>query len=154
MTEQPVSEIMTREVVTVGPQDDVKDVATLMADRKIGGVPVLDGKKIVGLVTEDDLIMKDVKIHFPTFIHLLSGFIYLESVKRFDEQFKKMVAAKASDVMTTDVVTISINATVSDAATIMVDKKLDRLPVVDDEGELVGMVTKADIVKAIASESV
>lgn len=153
MVEQLVSEIMTKEILSVNPDQDIKEVASILAEKKIGGLPVLQDDKLVGMVSEDDLIMKDVKIHFPTFIHLLDGFIYLESIKRFEDQFRKMIGAKVRDVMSLDFKSISMESTVTEAATMMVEEGLDRLPVLDENQKLVGIVTKADIVKSIANES-
>lgn len=153
VVEQLVSEIMTKEILSVNPDQDIKEVASILAEKKIGGLPVLQDDKLVGMVSEDDLIMKDVKIHFPTFIHLLDGFIYLESIKRFEDQFRKMIGAKVRDVMSLDFKSISMELTVTEAATMMVEEGLDRLPVLDENQKLVGIVTKADIVKSIANES-
>lgn len=143
---------MSKDPLTLTPDQDVREAATIMAAKGIGGAPVLENGRLVGIVTEDDLIMKDVKIHFPTFIHLLDGFIYLESIKRFEEQFRKMIGAKVKDVMTVEVSTIRSDAPIAEAATKLVDEDISRLPVVDETERVIGIVTKADLVKAIATE--
>lgn len=147
-----VADIMSKDLLTLTPDQDVREAATIMAAKGIGGAPVLENGRLVGIVTEDDLIMKDVKIHFPTFIHLLDGFIYLESIKRFEEQFRKMIGAKVKDVMTVEVSTIRSDAPIAEAATKLVDEDISRLPVVDETETVIGIVTKADLVKAIATE--
>jgi CBS domain-containing protein len=142
-------DIMTKDIVIVTEDMSVKEVADLFTKKRIGGAPVLRDKKIVGIISDDDLIMQDVRIHFPTYIQFLDGIIYLESWKRFEEELKKAVGAKVSDVMTTNVITAGADDSVEDIATTMVDKHINRIPVIEN-GELVGIITKGDIVKAIS----
>ncbi|MDP2212029.1 MAG: CBS domain-containing protein [Candidatus Aquicultor sp.] len=145
-----VKDIMTKEVVTFTPDLPVKEAAKELSEANIGGAPVLDDEgRIIGIVVESDLIMQEVRLHFPTYVQLLDGYIYLPgSMSRFEKEFKKAVGAKVKDVMSTDVVTIDASATVQDAATMLVDKDINMLPVMA-EGELVGVVSKRDLVKAI-----
>lgn len=142
-------ELMTTDVVTVAPGTSVKDAARLMDEKRIGCLPVLDDAgAMVGIVTESDLIMQDVKVHFPSYIHLLDGFIYLESFSRFEQALKKAVAATVKDVMSAPVVTAAPDADVESLATLMVERHIGRIPIVED-GRLVGVVSKRDIVRSI-----
>jgi CBS domain-containing protein len=110
---------------------------------------VVDGDRFVGLVTEGDLIVKDIKLEYPTYIHLLDGFImYPPSTARFEHELKKAVAATVGDVMTADPVTIQADATVEDVASLLVDRDISRVPVLEGAG-LVGIVTKSDVLRAI-----
>ena len=150
MPELTAKDIMVTDVLTVSPETPVKDVAKLFSERRIGGAPVVDGSgKVIGIVTDGDLIMQDVKIHFPHYISLLDGFIILGSTRKFEEQLRKAVGAKVEDVMTTDVVTISPGISIEDVATLMVEQNISRLPVVDGE-KLIGLVSRGDIVKALS----
>lgn len=145
-------DVMTSDPVTVTPDLPVKDAARLMVDRKIGALPVVEDDKLVGLVTEGDLIMADVKVEFPTYIDLLSGFIfYPPSIRRFENELKKAVGAAVKDVMTAEPISVTAETTVEDVATLMVDREVSRVPVLD-AGRLVGIISKSDIVRAIASE--
>lgn len=146
-----VKDIMTEKVITVSPETSVKEIADILLKKKIGGVPVLDGEKLVGIVTEEDLIMKNVKLHFPTYIQLLDAVIYLESLKKYEEELRKAVGATAQDVMTRDLVTISPEADIEEAATLMIERNISRLPVVEND-KLVGIITRRDILKAISKE--
>ena len=144
-----VRDIMTPDPLTVSPGMSVTEAAKLMVDKHIGALPVVDGGKLVGLVTEGDLIMKDVKLQYPTYIHLLDGFImYPPSTARFEHELKKAVAATVGDVMTADPVTIQADATVEDVASLLVDRDISRVPVLEGAG-LVGIVTKSDVLRAI-----
>jgi CBS domain-containing protein len=144
-------DIMTADPVTVGPGMSVKDAARLMTERHVGALPVIEEDKVVGLVTEGDLIMQDVKVKFPTTIHLLDAFIfYPPSQDRMENELKKAVAATVGDVMTREPVAVAPDAGIEDVATLMVDRDVSRV-LVTEAGRLVGIVSKSDIVRTIAT---
>ncbi|MRR12873.1 CBS domain-containing protein [bacterium] len=149
MADLKVRDIMTTDPVVVAPSATVTEAARLMVDKGIGALPVLEDGKLIGLVTEGDLIMQDVKLEFPTYLHLLDGFImYPPATARFESELKKAVAADVRAVMTPDPVTVSADADVADAATLLVERDVSRLPVLDD-GKLVGVVSKSDVVRSL-----
>lgn len=139
-------DIMTKEVITVEPETSVEEAAELMSQYNISGLPVLENGKMIGIVTEKDLIVKDKKLHFPEYINLIGGIIYLESYKKFKEEFKKYVAVKVKDLMTKNVETISPDTPESEIAEIMSKEEVNRVPVLDGD-ELVGIVTRGDLIK-------
>ena len=142
-------DIMTPEPVTVGPEVSVTEAAKLMVERHIGALPVVDGGVLLGLVTEGDLIMSDVRLQFPTYIHLLDGFImYPPATTRFEHELKKAVAARVKDVMTAEPITVQASASVEDVATLLVERDVSRVPVLDDD-VLVGIITKSDVVRSM-----
>ncbi|MBC7293004.1 MAG: CBS domain-containing protein [Thermoleophilia bacterium] len=145
-----VRDIMQSEVITVGPDTTVRELADILAKYKISGVPVVDPDgRVLGMVSEADIILQDADLHFPYYIQFLDSVIYLQSFHRFEERFRKAFGTKVSDVMTKEVITVSPDASIHDAATLMADHKVNRLPVVE-EGRLIGIVTRGDIVRAIA----
>ena len=149
-----VKDIMKTDVIKAGPDTTVAELADLLAEHKISGVPVVDGKnRVIGVVSEADVIMQDADLHFPHYIQLLESIIYLESVRKFKERYRKAFGTKVTDIMSQDVVTISPDASVRDAATLMADRGVNRLPVTE-ERHLVGIVTRGDIVRAIAESRV
>lgn len=143
---------MSRDVVTIREDASIKELADLFLKRHVGGAPVVNEKgDLVGVVTEGDLVVKDARIHFPTYIHLLDSFIYLPgSVRRYETEFKKLLGQSVKDVMTTDLVTATEDTSIEEIATLMVDRNISRVPVVDRQGKLTGIVTKHDIVQAIS----
>jgi len=152
MAELTVRDIMTTDPVIVTPETSVTDAARLMVDQRIGALPVIEDDRLVGIVTEGDLIMQDVKLEFPTYLHLLDGFImYPPATARFEHELKKAVAADVRAVMTPDPTTIDVNSTVEDAATLLIERDVSRLPVLD-EGHLVGIVSKSDVVRSLLVE--
>lgn len=141
-----VKDIMTKEVYTVKIDDTVEECAKLLTDKNLSGAPVVDDDgKLRGIVTEGDLIRRGTNIKGPKAIEILGGLIYLDTPKKFFEELKKDLGIFVQDVMTDEVITINENATVEEAATLMVEKKIKRLPVLNDNKELVGIISRKDI---------
>ncbi len=144
-------EIMTKEVVTVTREMTVEELARLFTRHDISGAPVVDNEgKLIGIVTENDLIKMEQRLHIPTVINIFDAVIYLGSSKKFEEDIKRMAASKVEDIYKKDVVTIDENATLEEIATIMCDKNIHHLPVIK-KGKISGVIGKKDIMKAIAS---
>ena len=149
-----VKDIMIADVVTVTPDTSIRELAELLAGRKISGAPVVDpDRHVVGMVSEADVVLQDAELHFPHYVPFLDGIIYLEGFHKFRERFRKVFAVKVSEIMTKRIVSISPDASIHEAATLMADKKVNRLPVVEAE-KLVGILTRSDIVRAIAQHKV
>lgn len=145
-------DIMTPDPVTVSPDTPVLDAARLIVERSVGALPVLDEGRLVGIVTEGDLIMQDAKVQYPTYIHLLDGLLfYPPAERRFEAELKKAVGATVGELMSPDPVTVQVDAPVEDVATLMIDRDVSRLPVLDGE-TLVGIVSKSDVVRSIVAE--
>lgn len=144
-------EIMTKDVVTVKKEMTIEELARLFTRHRISGAPVADEEgKLIGIVTENDLIKMEQRLHIPTVVTILDAVIYLGSSKKFEEDIKRMAATKVEDIYKKDVVTITENATIQEIATIMSEKNIHHLPVVR-KGKLVGIIGKKDIVRAIAA---
>ena len=146
-------DIMTADPITATADLPVTDAAQIMAKERVGALPVVDAQgTLVGLVTEGDLIMRDAKVHFPTYLHLLGGYIfYPGSTEKFEDSLRKAVGATVGDVMTAEPLTVSVDAAIADVATLLVDREVSRIPVMDGD-HLVGIVSKSDVVRAIAAE--
>jgi CBS domain-containing protein len=151
--EQVVKDIMVTEVIAIQEDASVDELSKLLIENKISGVPVVnkDGK-LIGVATEGDLIIKDSDLHFPRYFKLLDSIIYLESLNKFKANLKKYLGTKVSDVMTTDIKTVKEDTPVSDAANLMIRHNINRLPVLDDKSDMVGIITRADIVKSMIKE--
>jgi CBS domain-containing protein len=145
-----VRDIMKTEVISVGPETTVRELADILAEHKISGVPVVDSEGLViGVVSEADVILQDADLHFPYYIQFLDSIIYLQSVAKFEHRLRKMFGTKVADIMSQEIITVSPDASVYDAAALMADHKVNRLPVIEDE-KVVGIMTRGDIVRAIA----
>lgn len=151
MGDATAREIMTSDPVTVAPDVPVIDAARLMVERRVSALPVLAEGKLVGVVTESDLIMQDAKVHFPTYLDLLGGYVFAPgSTDRFEHDLRKAVGASVGDVMSTELVTATPDTSVSDVATLMIDKDVSSVPVMDGD-KLVGVVSKSDIVRHLSA---
>ena len=144
-------DIMTAPVITVTPDTSVKDLAALFRDKRIGGMPVVQDGKLVGIVTEGDLMALDADVQYPHYFELFDSIIYLGSQKKFKEQLEKAAAAIVEQLMTRrdKVKTIGPDEPARAAATLMSRHHFDRVPVVDENDAVVGLVTRHDIMKLI-----
>jgi CBS domain-containing protein len=143
-------DIMTKDVLTVKPETSLEEFARLLMKNQISGAPVIDaGGALVGIMTENDLINQNKRLHIPTVVSFLDAAIYLESSKKFADEVKRVTATRVGDLCTRKVVSISEGATLTDIATIMAEKKVHLLPVVT-AGKVVGIVGKRDVVRAVA----
>lgn len=142
-------DIMTEDVITITPDTTVEEAARILSENQISGIPVVKDNKLVGIVSERDIIMKDKKLSFPDYINILGGVIYLGNIKKFEEEFKKYLSVTVEGLMTPEPKTVKPNATIEEIATLMVEKEINRLPVVE-EGRLVGIITRADLVRKMA----
>lgn len=141
-------DIMTKDVITVKPDSTVEALARLLMDNRISGVPVVDEeKKIVGIVTENDLISKNKRLHIPTIMRLFDAFILLGS-GRMEDEIKKMAATIVDEICTKKVLTIQEDLSLEDIATIMAEQHIHLLPVMRDD-VVVGIVGKEDMVRAM-----
>jgi CBS-domain-containing membrane protein len=146
-------DIMTKDVITVTPATSVEELASLLVKHQISGVPVLDDAGILyGMVTENDLISQNKRLHIPTVVSFLDAAIYLESSKKFEQEVKRLTATKVEDICTRRVVTIKEETPLVDIATIMDEKKVHLLPVLRNN-KVVGIVGKRDMVKAVAQQA-
>lgn len=148
-----VREIMTTEVVTVQRDTPVNKIATLMHEHQITGVPVVDdARHVVGIVTELDMIVRNTRLELPAFIQILDlARIQLEMPGHYRNRLRHMLGASAGDMMTEDVVTISPDAEMEDLADLMVKRRVNPVPVVEN-GVLVGIVSRADLIRMMAHE--
>jgi CBS domain-containing protein len=149
-----VADIMDPEPVTVRPEDDVKTVVRLLKEHDLRGLPVVNEYgRCVGIVTEADLVIADEQgdLHIPHYLELFGGVVFLEPLRRYEGRLKKAFASTVSDLMTPDPVTIAPTASVKEAARVITERHHDRLPVVE-HGQLVGLVTRVDVLAALAQE--
>lgn len=146
-----VTEIMTRDVLTVRPEDSLEEVVARLAERGISGAPVVneDGR-LVGLLDDDDLIVSDARLHAPTVIELFGAYLTLPGERqRYEEDLRHALAGTAGELMERDAPSVGEDGTVEDVATLMVERHVSRVPVVDADRRVVGIVTRGDLVAAM-----
>jgi CBS domain-containing protein len=142
-----VEDIMTTEVVSVGPDASVGLIARLMHEKAISGIPVVDeGRRLLGMVTDIDMIVRNTRIEPPAFFPILDGGIPLETTKHFKRRIQHMVGMTAGEVMTEQVLTVGPETTVEALADLMVKRHVNLVPVME-AGRLVGVVARADVIQ-------
>jgi CBS domain-containing protein len=143
-------EIMTSPVYTVSPDAPVAQIAHLLREQHISGVPVVDDAgKVVGIVTEMDLIKRHARVHFPVYLPFLDSLVFLESPRRYQEDVRRVLGTTAQEIMTQSVHTASPETDVEDIATLMVDERANPIPILDHSGALVGIISHTDIVRLV-----
>ena len=142
-------DIMTREVITVTPDTDITQATRILLENRINGLPVVDEKRrLVGIVCQSDLIAQQKRIPLPSLFTLLDGYITLTSAKHFEKEVQKIAATRVEQAMTPEPVTVRSDTSIEDIASLMVEKKLHTLPVVDGK-ELVGVIGKEDMLRTL-----
>ena len=144
------SDIMTTEVLTVKKETSLKELANILYKHHINGVPVVDDNGLlIGIICESDLIRKDKKLHIPTVVTLFDAVIYLESPKNIEKEFQRVSATTVEDLYTRKPVTVDEKTPIDEIATIMTQKKIYTIPVMDGD-RIVGIIGKADLLRTIA----
>jgi CBS domain-containing protein len=148
------AQIMDADVPTVSPDADARAAIELLAKTELGAIPVTDAeRKVVGIVTESDLVLGDEEadLHLPHYLNIMGGIIFVGSMKGFEERLDKAFATKVSELMSADPFVVRSDDDAETVARTIAEKHHNHLPVVDGEGRLAGMVTRADALAALVA---
>jgi CBS domain-containing protein len=145
-----VSDIMRTKIPRLARTDGVAAVAKKLSGSGLPGLPVLDGDKIVGIVTESDIIGRQADVEAPTPLPFLDAIFMIDAGRRYEDELRRVLARTAEEMMTHPVFSIRASATINQLATLMVTDHVNPVPVVDAENKLVGIVSRSDLVKIIA----
>jgi CBS domain-containing protein len=149
------ADIMNADVPTVSPDDDARKAIDLLAKTDMGAIAVVDeDRRVVGIVSESDLILSDEEsdLHLPHYLNIMGGIVFVGSMKGFEERLEKAFATKVSELMTPDPVVARVYEAADRVAKKIADTHHNHLPVVDDDGRLAGMVTRADALAALVDD--
>jgi CBS domain-containing protein len=149
------AEIMDPGVPTVSPDADARAAIELLAKTDMGAIPVIDAERnVVGIVSESDLILSDEEadLHLPHYLNIMGGVVFVGSMKGFEKRLNKAFATKVSELMTPDPVVVRDNDDAETVARMIAESHHNHLPVVDGEGRLVGLVTRADALAALVAD--
>ena len=143
------SDIMTTEVITVKKETPLKELAEILYKNRINGVPVVDDEGLlIGIICESDLVRKDKKLHIPTVVALFDAVFYLESSKNIEKEIKRINATTVEELFTKKVVTVDEKTPIDEIATIMTQKKVYTIPVMDGN-RMVGVIGKGDVIRTL-----
>jgi CBS domain-containing protein len=141
---------MRREVPLAAPAATVADLARLMVDHRVPGVPIVDGGELVGIVTEGDLIQREANVDIPAVATLFDAILFADAGEAFADELRHVVATTARELMSSPVISIRDIATISELATLMMQQRVNPVPVVDASRRIVGLATRTGLVEMIA----
>ncbi len=147
---------MARDVPTVKPEEDARTAIDLLSKSDLGAIPVIDDEnKVVGIVSESDLILseEESELHLPHYLNIMGGIVFVGSMKGYEERLEKAFATKVSELMTSDPIICHDYESVDRVAKKIAEHHHNHLPVIDTDGYLVGMVTRADALAALVGDS-
>ncbi|AZB72947.1 CBS domain-containing protein [Synechococcus elongatus] len=147
-----VADFMTRDPIAVKPQTPLTEAIRILADKHISGLPVVDeAGQLVGVISETDLMWRESGVPTPPpYIQVLDSFIYLENPARYEKELHKALGETVAEVMTAKPLTIAADRPLPDAARLFNDRKVHRLFVLSGDQQLVGVLTRGDIIRAMA----
>lgn len=138
-----VQDVMSKDVISIQKYESIRHVANILSEKNISGLPVVDkGGKVIGIITQADIL---------SMLGMRKGHTFKDLLKHMmGEQLpERKLGDLVGDIMTSPAATIKPNANIAEAAQIMDEKKIRRLAVVDDRNRLVGIISRADILKAV-----
>lgn len=159
-----VESIMRKKVPVVAPDDSVGTVAAMIAKSEVPGVLVVENGELLGIITESDIVTRKAEVDFPETVSFFGGYFQAGKLKMpwnreshddasdFAHEMRRVLATTARELMSSPVINIDKDATVLDLATIMIDHNANPVPVVSGDNKLVGIVSRKDLVKLIATE--
>lgn len=147
-----VADVMSRNPVVVQRETSLTEAIKILAERRISGLPVVDDSgKLVGIISETDLMWQETGVTPPAYIMFLDSVIYLQNPATYERELHKALGQTVGEVMSKDPITVSPDKSLRDAAKLMHDKNVHRLPILDSEGQVIGILTRGDIIRAMAS---
>ncbi len=145
------SDIMSTDLITVKKETLLTELAAILYKKNINGVPVVDDDgALIGIICESDLIRNNKKLHIPTVFALFDAVFYLESTKKMEKEIERISATTVGELYTPKPVTVQEKTPLDEVATIMTEKKIYTLPVMDGK-RMVGIIGKSDIIRTLVT---
>lgn len=148
-----VADVMSRDPILVRPQTPLKEAIQILAEKRISGLPVIDDAgKLVGIISETDLMWQETGVTPPAYIMILDSVIYLQNPGTYERDLHKALGQTVGEVMSKNPVAISPDKSLREAAQLIQNHKVQRLPVLDNGGNVIGILTRGDIIRAMATD--
>jgi len=146
-------DFMTKKVISVEKGTPIHEIYRIFLKNNIMGVPVVDKEGLVaGIVTERDLAVREEDIKTPASVNLLGSIVYLEDMDKYNELLKKKMGQLAVDVMSNPAKTLREDASIGEIIEFMDNEGINRVPIIDPNNRLCGIVTRTDIIKELIRE--
>jgi CBS domain-containing protein len=149
-TEPTVRDVMRQEVPVASPTTTIAELARLMVEHRVPGLPVIARGELVGIVTEADLIQREATVDMPSIVTFLDAVVVADAGTPFEEELRRVVATTAEELMSSPVISIRDSATVAELATLMLQQQVNPVPVIDDSRQIVGLATRSGLIELIA----
>lgn len=151
VVERPVAEVMTSPVFSVRRDTPLQEAVTLLSSHHISGLPVVDDDgALVGELSEKDLMVRESGFDAGPYVMFLDAVIYLRNPLEWNRQVHQVLGSTVGDVMSSQPHTCTGTTTMPQAARLLNDRRIQRLFVVNDQGSVVGVLTRGDVVRALA----
>ncbi|MEJ7838489.1 MAG: CBS domain-containing protein [Thermomicrobiales bacterium] len=155
MTEQSgnpvVTHIMRKETPFVTPDSTIATVAKILVDLRLSGVPVVEDGNIVGIITEADVIAREADVDVPTPVPFFDAIFLADGGPSYDEEMRKVLAVTARDLMSSPVINVKDTATLTEVATLIIDQRVNPIPVLDVDLNYIGIVSRRELVEVISA---
>ena len=147
-----VADVMSRAPIVVKRETPLNEAVQILAQRRISGLPVVDDAgKLVGIISETDLMWQETGVTPPAYIMFLDSVIYLQNPATYERDLHKALGQTVGEVMSKNSITVSPDKTLREAAKLMQEHNVHRLPVLDSEGQVIGILTRGDVIRAMAA---
>lgn len=149
-----VAEVMTPNPITVTPQTALSEAIRILAEKRISGLPVVDdNNKLVGVISDTDLMWQETGVEPPPYIMILDSVIYLQNPARYEKEIHKALGQTVGEVMTKKPTSIKSVQSLKEAAHLMHEKQIRRLPVIEEKtAKVIGILTQGDVIRTMAQE--
>lgn len=149
-----VADVMTANPAVVQAETPLKEAIKILAEKKISGLPVVDDAgKLVGVLSEGDLMWQETGVNPPPYFMFLDSVIYLQNPAEYDKELHKALGQTVGEVMSDRAIAITGDRPIKEAAQLMHKREIRRLPVIDEGERVVGIITRGDIVRMMAIEN-
>jgi len=146
-------DVMTHDVIIVAEGMTVDELGRLFIEKKISGAPVADAKgALIGIVTENDLIRKNTRLHIPTVLRIFDAIIPLGRSDSVEDEIRRMSASTVGEICSKEVLSVSPDTSIQDVSSVMFEKGVHLLPVLE-AGKIVGIIGKIDIIRGMTGET-
>jgi len=147
-----VAEVMSHDPIVVQPETPLTEAIKILAEKHISGLPVVDqAGSLVGIISETDLMWQETGVTPPAYIMILDSMIYLQNPATYERDLHKALGQTVGEVMSSKPVTVTAETPLKAAAKLMHDRKVHRLPVLSHQGKVMGILTRGDIIRAMAA---
>jgi CBS domain-containing protein len=148
-----VADVMSHDPIVVKAETPLNEAIKILAEKRISGLPVVDDAgNLLGIISETDLMWRETGVTPPAYIMILDSVIYLQNPATYERDLHKALGQTVGEVMSKNPITISPEKSLKEAAKIMHDRKIHRLPVLSKDNQVIGILTRGDIIRAMAAQ--